>query len=137
MKETEHLKDLKKEDLKSRGLEASDNGNYYLWDHRFYDRLMVEKEYSIDEQKIAEYFPLHITIDGMLKIFEELFGLVFVRIEGEGRDKISETGKGADIVWHEDVKMFSVWDDKGEGDAFVGYLYLDLHPRQGKYGHGM
>jgi metallopeptidase MepB len=136
LKETEHLKELKKQDLKSRGLEASYDGNYYLWDHRFYDRLMVENEYSIDEQKLAEYFPLQSTIEGMLQIFEELFGLVFVQIEGAERDKISETGKGTDIVWHEDVKLFSVWDDEGEGGAFSGYLYLDLHPRPGKYGHG-
>jgi metallopeptidase MepB len=97
---------------------------------------MVENEYSIDEQKIAEYFPLQSTIEGMLQIFEELFGLVFIQIEGAERDKISETGKGVDIVWHEDVKLFSVWDDEGEGGAFSGYLYLDLHPRPGKYGHG-
>jgi metallopeptidase MepB len=136
VKETEHLKDLKQQDLKSRGLEATYDGNYYLWDHRFYDRLMVENEYSIDEQKIAEYFPLQSTIQGMLQIFEELFGLVFVPIEGADRDKISETGKGNDIIWHEDVKLFSVWDEEGQGGAFSGYLYLDLHPRPGKYGHG-
>lgn len=135
--ETAHLKELKQADLKSRGLESSYDGRYYLWDHRFYDRMMVEKEYTIDEQKIAEYFPLQPTIDGMLKIFEELFGLVFVQIEGKDRDILSETGKGSDIVWHEDVKLFSVWDDEGEGSAFSGYLYLDLHPRPGKYGHGM
>lgn len=135
VKETEHLKEIKQKDLKSRGMEASYDGNYYLWDHRFYDRLMVENEYSIDEQKIAEYFPLQKTVEGMLKIFEQLFGLVFVQIDGEERDKISATGKGGDIVWHEDVKLFSVWDDEGEGSKFSGYLYLDLHPRPGKYGH--
>jgi metallopeptidase MepB len=96
---------------------------------------MVENEYSINEQKVAEYFSLLPTIEGMLKIFEDLFGLVFVLIEGAERDKISETGKGTDIAWHKDVKLFSVWDDDGEGE-FCGYLYLDLHPRAGKYSHG-
>jgi len=33
------------------------------------------------------------------------------------------------------VKIFSVWDSETEGSSFVGYLYLDLHPRPGKYGH--
>jgi len=33
------------------------------------------------------------------------------------------------------VKIFSVWDDEGKGSGFVGYLYLDLHSRPGKYGH--
>ncbi|KAH6666274.1 putative Saccharolysin [Halenospora varia] len=134
-KEVEHLKGIKTADLKARGLEASNDGNYYLWDSRFYDRMMVEKEFSIDEQKIAEYFPLQKTIEGMLGIFEELFGFVFVEVGAEERTKISETGKGEDIAWHEDVKIFSVWDDDEEGGAFVGYLYLDLHPRPGKYGH--
>ena len=32
VKETEHLKNIKKEDLKSRGLEATNDGNYYLWE---------------------------------------------------------------------------------------------------------
>ncbi|KAL1992253.1 hypothetical protein VTN49DRAFT_4285 [Thermomyces lanuginosus] len=133
LKEIEHLKQLKKSDVEARG--ESFDGNYYLWDHRFYDRLMLEKEYSLDQQKIAEYFPLQTTIRGMLEIFEHLFGLQFVQITGADRDAISPTGKGDDIVWHEDVQVFSVWDDEGQGSGFVGYLYLDLHPREGKYGH--
>lgn len=127
------LKELKKKDLASRGEKYDDH--YYLWDHRFYDRMMVEKDYSLDQQLISEYFPLQTTIQGMLKIFEELFGLVFVEIIGSDRDDISPSGKGGDITWHEDVQVFSVWDDEGEGGGFVGYLYLDLFPRQGKYGH--
>ena len=134
VKEKAHLLEIKKEDEESRGLKP--DGNYYLWDHRFYDRVMVEKEYSIDENKIAEYFPLQSTVQGMLKIFEELFGLVFVEIVGEeDRAALADGGKGSDIVWHEDVQIFSVWDDEGEGAGFVGFLYLDLFPRDGKYGH--
>ncbi|RDW58165.1 putative saccharolysin [Coleophoma cylindrospora] len=134
-KEVAHLTEIKKADLQSRGLEASNDGNYYLWDSRFYDRMMVENEFSINEQEIAEYFPLKSTIEGMLTIFEELFGFVFVEVEGAERAKIAESGKAEDIAWHEDVKIFSVWDDEQEGGSFVGYIYLDLHPRPGKYGH--
>ncbi|KAK8042467.1 peptidase family M3 [Apiospora phragmitis] len=132
-KERQHLLELKKKDEESRGLKP--DGKYYLWDHRYYDRMMIEQEYSIDETKIAEYFPLQNTVKGMLKIFEELFGLAFVQLSKEERAKISPTGKAEDIVWHEDVIVYSVWDDSSEGNGFVGYLYLDLHPRQGKYGH--
>ncbi|EMC93474.1 hypothetical protein BAUCODRAFT_242737 [Baudoinia panamericana UAMH 10762] len=122
------LKELKK-------AETGNADKYFLWDHRFYDTLMLERDYKLDQNRIAEYFPLQSSIDGMLKIFEELFGLVFVKLEAEDRNAISETGKGEDIVWHPDVHVFSVWDDEGEGSGFVGYLYLDLHPRDGKYGH--
>lgn len=131
--EIEVLKKMKQEDLKSR--DEKYDGRYYLWDHRFYDRMMEEKDYQLDQQLISEYFPLQTTIRGMLQIFEEIFGLVFVEVKGEDRDSISPSGKGDDIVWHEEVQIFSVWDDEGEGSGFVGYLYLDLFPREGKYGH--
>ncbi|KAJ5728099.1 hypothetical protein N7493_004429 [Penicillium malachiteum] len=128
-KEIQTLMKLKQE------LDPKSDGRYYLWDHRFYDRLMLERDFQLDHQLIAEYFPLQTTIDGMLKIFEELFGLEFVEIVGEDRAALAPTGKGDDIVWHDEVQVFSVWNDEGEGSGFVGYLYLDLFPREGKYGH--
>lgn len=135
-KEIEKLKELKKQDAKERGLTGPLTEGYYLWDNRYYDRLMLEKDYQLDHQIIAEYFPLQTTIQGMLKIFEELFGLVFIEIVGEDdRAALAAGGKGSEIVWHEDVQIFSVWDDESEGAGFVGYLYLDLFPRDGKYGH--
>lgn len=94
--------------------------------YRYYDRLLLEQEYQLDAQKIAEYFPLSTTIEGMMKIFEEIFGLEFVQIT----DKKDLEG----VTWHEDTTLYQVWNDKPE-DGFVGYLYLDLHPREGKYGH--
>ncbi|KAI1168378.1 Metalloprotease [Nemania serpens] len=133
VKEQAHLLELKKKDEESRGLKS--DGNFYLWDNRFYDRMMVEQEYNIDEVKISEYFPLQSTVQGMLGIFETLFGLVFVELDQAERQRLSPTGKAEDVTWHEDVIVFSVWDDASEGNGFVGYLYLDLHPRQGKYGH--
>lgn len=90
-KEVEHLSEIKQTDLKARGLEATNDGKYYLWDSRFYDRMMVEKEYSIDEQEVAEYFPLQSTIEAMLTIFEKLFGMEFAEIEGEERVQLSGT----------------------------------------------
>ena len=132
-RELEKLKALKRRDVEGRG--ESFDGHYFLWDARYYDRIMLENDYSLDQQKISEYFPLTTTIRGMLQIFEELFGLAFVEITGEERSKVSPTGKGSDVVWHEETQIFSVWNDESESDGFVGYLYLDLFPREGKYGH--
>ncbi|KAF8465345.1 peptidase family M3 [Kalaharituber pfeilii] len=123
-KERQVLVELKKKERAQRG-EAFD-GKYYLWDHRYYDRLLLEESYSLDAQKIAEYFPLQSTIDGMLTIFERLFGLEFIMVT----DPTELEG----VRWHEDAKLYQVWNDKPE-DGFVGWLYLDLHPREGKYGH--
>jgi len=131
--EREALAELKKQDSQSRGVDF--DGHYFLWDHQFYNRLMLERDYKIDQEKLAEYFPLTTTLRGMLEIFEHLLGLVFIEVTGEDRAVISPTGKGEDIVWHEECYMFSVWNSEGEGDEFVGYLYLDLHPRDEKYKH--
>jgi metallopeptidase MepB len=133
--EIKKLLDLKKHDLKERSIDDGTDSRYFLWDHRYYDRLMLEKDFSLDQEIVAEYFPLQTSIQGMLKIFEELFGMVFVEIVGEDRAALMDGGKSSDMVWHEDVQTFSVWDDEGEGSGFIGYLYLDLFPRDGKYGH--
>jgi metallopeptidase MepB len=96
---------------------------------------MLEKQYSVDQQKIAGYFPLQTTIRGMLEIFEHLFGLVFVEITSNERNKLADSGKGSGLVWHEDIQVFSVWDDDKQGGGFVSYLYLDLFSQEGKYGN--
>lgn len=131
--EHQNLLALKESDLKSRN--ATFDGKLYLWDYHFYDRLMLEKNYSLDHEKFAEYFPLASTVRGMLRIFGEVFGLVFHEIKDASRNAIPPTSKSAGIIWHPDVWIFSVWNDEGEGSEFAGYLYLDLFPREGKYGH--
>lgn len=122
LKERESLMALKKQDLESKGLPFDDE--YYIWDHKYYDNMLLEKEYQIDEQKIAEYFPMDSTISKMLSFFEKLFNLKFVE---QLEDK---------SIWHEDCKQFAVWNtDDPTKDQFVGWTLFDLHPRDGKYGH--
>lgn len=133
LKELEVLKEWKKQDLSSRG--EKDDGHYFAWDHRYYSTIQLEKDYQVDQEKLAEYFPMQTTLRKMLQIFEKLLGLKFVEVKGADRDAISPTTKGEDIVWHEDVQLFTVWNDEQGGGDFVGYLYTDMHPRLGKYGH--
>ncbi|KDN68600.1 putative peptidase family M3 [Colletotrichum sublineola] len=76
----------------------------------------------MDQEKIAEYFPLQHTVSHMLSIFKTLFGFVF-----------HNKGGHQEHVWHDEVLLFSVWDDVEQGGGgFIGYLYLDLFPREGK-----
>lgn len=133
LKEAERLREYKQKDYEARGIPF--DGNIYTWDQSFYSRIVREKEYSIDEIKISHYFPVDSTFDGMLKIFEEIFGLVFVELKEEDRARLSPTGKAEDIAWHEEVRIYTVWDDEAAGGNFNGYLYIDLHPRDNKYGH--
>jgi thimet oligopeptidase len=57
---------------------------------------------------------------GMFDIYQEVLGLKF------------ESVPNAE-VWHEEIKLFRVTDKMG--GALVGFFYLDLHPREGKYTH--
>lgn len=124
--EIKKLLAFKNEDLKSKGLPPQDD--YYAWDHSYYDNLLLEKEYLVDHQKISEYFPLDLSIDGMLAFYEELFDVKFVRVDDAP----------ANTTWHEDVKKIAVFQNIKYGEPkqeFKGWIFFDLHPRDGKYTH--
>ena len=128
------LLSVKKAELVSSGLPVEKE--LYKWDIPYYTRMLKETKYSVDQQKIAEYFPLHPTVAAMLKLFGRLFGFVFIELQDDkDRARISPTGKASDLTWHEDVILYGVWNDEQEGGEFAGYIYLDMHPRPGKYGN--
>jgi len=116
--EIHRLKALKQDDVESRG--ETFDGRYFIWDHLFYHTISLKRDYDIDQQLIAEYFSYESVVSGMLAIFEQIMGFRFSEIERSGR------------VWHDDVQVYSVWNSDDLGGGFVGYLYLDLYPRDGK-----
>ncbi|KAF4806260.1 Saccharolysin [Colletotrichum siamense] len=130
-KDVETLLRLKKADVKARGEDF--DGHYFTWDNPYYDNMLLQQDFAVDQAKISEYFPLQSTVNGMLGVFEQLFGMVFHEILDEERASLSSTGKRDDLVWHPDVQILSVWDKDEEGGEFLGYLYLDLYSREGKY----
>ncbi|KAK0128117.1 hypothetical protein ONS95_000100 [Cadophora gregata] len=132
------LRKLKREHLISQEIAEIDiDDRLYLWDQLFYMRLMEEQESSLDQNKIAEFFPLQETIDGLLTNFETLFGVVFNEISEDSRRILMEKqGQDASaITWHEDVAAYAVWNEEALGGDFLGYLYLDVLKRQGKRDH--
>ena len=76
----------------SMGWKNNDKLNF--WDMRYYCTMVEEKKYSVDKEKLREYFPIEKVTEGLLKIYQQLLGLKF------------EMVKDAD-VWHEDVTMVS------------------------------
>lgn len=123
-KEIEVLKSLKEKNCAK--LNIPFDGHYYIWDHRYYDNKYLKENYNVDDEEISEYFPLESTIAGMLNIYETVLKLKFVEEIDPSKKK----------VWHEDVKQLAVWKmDDETNPVFVGWIYFDLHPRDGKYGH--
>jgi len=119
----ERLRLLKAEHLKERG-ELPEGGadavKLEAWDTSFYHSLLLKREYGVDHEEIRKYFPLPVVVQGTLDIYQELLGLRFTEI------------KEFDS-WHAEARLFVVHDQ--ESGRRIGHFYLDLHPRDGKYGH--
>lgn len=119
----ERLRTLKVAHLTERG-ELPEGGadavKLEAWDTSFYHSLLLKREYGVNHEEIRKYFPLPVVVDGTLEIYQELLGLKFTEI------------KEFDS-WHPELRLFVVHDvQSGER---MGHFYLDLHPRDGKYGH--
>jgi len=99
--------------------EGPNSGPIQSWDVPYYSRA-YKATLGVDEAKIREYFPLEHVKGQILEIYQELLGLTFTRVDAE--------------VWHEEVECYSVQEADGE-KKILGFFYLDLFPRPGKYTH--
>lgn len=96
------------------------------WDSSYYVNYLKKTKYAVDPEEVRQYFPLDRVMDGLFSITQSLYGL-------EYRDITGRAASEGRPIWHEDVKLYEVWD-KGTGDM-LGEFYIDLHPRDNKYGH--
>jgi len=108
----------KKEDCEKSG-EPFD-GKINMWDYKFYCTKVEEELYSVDQNEIKQYFPMETVTEGLLGLYENLLGLKYKKVDNAE-------------VWHPDVTLYEVVDQKS--DLVIGHFYLDLYPRDGKYGH--
>lgn len=87
-------------------------------DSTFYNEVVRRERFDVDAQQVRRYFEFAAVRQGLLDVTGRLFGLSYARVQ----DAVS---------WHEDV---AVYDVQLDGEP-LGRIYLDLHPRDGKYKH--
>lgn len=122
----QYLHDVRRQDLNADGLYSEVGGETFPpWDVAYYTRLIGLKTNNIDHKLISEYFPLERTTAAMLGIFASYMQIRFTQIPTADIDRSS--------VWHEDVQIWSVWDESSNTTKFLGYLYLDLLWREHKH----
>ena len=90
------------------------------YDIAYYSRIHTEKE-TINKEELKKYFPIRQTIKNVFNIYQTLLNYKFI--------DITEAHK--DTIWIDEVKLFMVKSDEN----IIGYFYLDLFPRDGKYSH--
>ncbi|KAF5021143.1 hypothetical protein F66182_6843 [Fusarium sp. NRRL 66182] len=119
--EMKTLFEIKKAYIQEHGTDEEDGDGARLnaWDWAFYARILEKERYSVDSLLISEYFEVNHSLKGMLQIFEEIFGIIFIPTDAP--------------TWQKDVTVYEAWNGEDQGGAFLGYLYLDLYARDGKY----
>jgi Zn-dependent oligopeptidase len=89
------------------------------WDSAYYRDKLRKARYNIDREALRAYFPTDASIEWVMHISSVLYGVEF---------------RPASIpAWHSEVKTYAMHDATTK--AFIATLYLDLFPRDGKFGH--
>lgn len=107
-----------------RRLKAAETGDpraeIHLWDWRYYADQLKKSKYNVDSEQLRNFFPMQAVLDGMFAIYQRIFGVKFARLDPPYR-------------WVGDLQLWSVTDAQ-TGEP-LGFFYLDLYPREGKYNH--
>lgn len=88
------------------------------WQKTWLENLVKKERYEVDASWVRQYFPYDRVLAGLLDITAEIFDLAYVEVSDADR-------------WHPSVVVYDVM----RGTTKLGRIYLDMHPRDGKYKH--
>jgi len=91
-------------------------------DALYYEELVRKEQLEVDSQLVRTYFSFDKVRQGLLDVTGRLFGLRY--------EPVTDAQ-----TWHEDVTVYDVFDAADSSADRLGRIYLDLHPREGKYKH--
>ncbi|WES62963.1 Zn-dependent oligopeptidase [Microbacter sp. GSS18] len=78
---------------------------------------LKNERFDVDAQLVRSYFRFERVVDGVLATTGRLLDVAYIPVDTP--------------TWHADVRTYDVV----RGSVRLGRIHLDLHPREGKYGH--
>lgn len=88
------------------------------WQKVWLENQVKKQRYEVDASEVRQYFPYDRVLAGLLDITSQIFDLRYVEVTDVER-------------WHPSVLAYDVV----RGDEKLGRIFLDMHPRDGKYKH--
>jgi thimet oligopeptidase len=92
---------------------------YRRTDNAYYQERIRKSRYAIDQDALRAYFPTEVSVQWILKLSAELYGIRF--------SEVKET------LWHPEARSIRVVD--AQSNVVLGTIHLDIFPREGKYDH--
>ena len=89
------------------------------WSQSYWSEKLRQNKYKIDQEQMRQYFPTQAAQDWIFATSSALYGIEFKPVKVK--------------AWHDEVEYYDVLDK--QSGKFLGGLYMDKFPRQGKYGH--
>lgn len=90
----------------------------YGHESAYLEESFKKDKFKFDSQEVRPYFAYDRVRDGLLSVTGKLFGIRYTPVPDAQ-------------VWHDSVVTYDVYDQ----DTKLGRIYLDMHPREGKYKH--
>jgi thimet oligopeptidase len=90
------------------------------WDLAYYTERARQQRYQVDQEAFRPFFPAQESLKFVLRLIEKMMGVRY-------------TAVASAPTWHPEVQAFAVSDAASGKD--LAALYVDLYPREGKYGH--
>ena len=87
------------------------------WQQSWLKALVQKRDYDCDPQEARKYFAYNDVRDGILQLASDMFGIEFRKWDTP--------------LWDPDVEAYEVY----QSGNLIGQIYIDSHPRPGKYTH--